>query len=82
MCCHINDLDFEYILIPDDYEVAIGDNWFIIYNSNGIYKSACIDSDLDAVKEYNEAYDVVSNKSKLSSSRKLYKVKSLKKANQ
>ena len=23
-------------------------------NSNGIYKSACIDSDLDAVKEYNE----------------------------
>lgn len=82
MWCHINDLDFEYILIPDDYEVAIGDNWFIIYNSNGIYKSACIDSDLDAVKEYNEAYDVVSNINELINNEIKNRVKCLKKANQ
>lgn len=80
--CHLHDLNFEFIQIPEGYEVAIGDNWYIIYNDYDIYNSVCIDSDVDAVNEYNDSYDIISNKDKLSCSKKIYKIKSLKKANQ
>ena len=53
----------EYILIPTDSIICIGDNWYIIVNNNTIYSSCVLDYDSNAVLEYEATKKVIEEQS-------------------
>ena len=54
---YLNNEKFDWISIPEDSLVFIGDNWYIVYNNHKLISYCLLDFDADATIEYQGVLD-------------------------